>query len=285
MNPQEELKQIVIIYHKNCHDGFGAAWAAWKKFGDTASYIPQLHRDEYPAGVEGKDVYTVDFCFIKTITDELISKNKSLTVIDHHISDKETILSVPSHSFSLEYSGAKLTWLHFFPNEPVPEMIEYISDGDTWAHALPNWREIGGYIHNYELTFKDFEELDAKFRNNKNGIVEVGRILMRQFDKQIEEHLDKAMLVSFDGYEVYACNAPSFIRSELGHLLALKKGPFSIVYRFEGDVLRVSLRGDKTIDVSAIAQKYGGGGHHEAAGIIMKNQNPLPFVTKKDTTP
>jgi uncharacterized protein len=219
----------------------------------------------------------VDFCFTKNITDELISKNKSITIIDHHISDKETITSVPNHSFSLENSGAKLAWLYFHPTLAVPELLEYISDGDTWAHRLPSWRELEGYIHNYDLTFKDFDELDAKFHTDKQGMVEVGAILMRQFDKQVEEHIAKATLVSFEGYEVYACNAPSFIRSELGHKLAIKKGPFSLVYRFEGDTLRVSLRGDGSIDVSALAEKYKGGGHHQAAAIIFKNQHPLPF--------
>jgi uncharacterized protein len=277
METTEPLKDIVIIYHKHCHDGFGAAWAAFKKFGDTASYIPQLNRDEYPEGVENKEVYTLDFCFTKKITDELIAKNKSLTIIDHHSSDKETIMSVPNHSFSLENSGAKLAWLYFHPNETVPELIEYISDGDTWAHVLPSWREIEGYIHNYDLTYKDFDELDTKFRTDKKGIIEVGAILMRQFDKQVEEHVAKATLVTFEGYEVYACNAPSFIRSELGHRLATKKGPFSLVYRFEGDVLRLSLRGDGSIDVSALAGKYGGGGHHDAAAILFKDQHPLPF--------
>ena len=31
----------LIIYHDNCADGFGAAWAAYKKFGaDGAEYLP-----------------------------------------------------------------------------------------------------------------------------------------------------------------------------------------------------------------------------------------------------
>ena len=37
---ETSFKNIVIIYHTDCRDGFGAAWAAWKKFGDSATYIP-----------------------------------------------------------------------------------------------------------------------------------------------------------------------------------------------------------------------------------------------------
>ena len=25
---------IHVLYHANCYDGFGAAWAAWRKLGD-----------------------------------------------------------------------------------------------------------------------------------------------------------------------------------------------------------------------------------------------------------
>ena len=41
----EELKSIVVIYHGRCRDGFAAAYAAWKKFGDKASYLPFLYTD------------------------------------------------------------------------------------------------------------------------------------------------------------------------------------------------------------------------------------------------
>ena len=40
MKLEEELKDIVVIYHAHCQDGFGSAYAAYQKFGDTATYIP-----------------------------------------------------------------------------------------------------------------------------------------------------------------------------------------------------------------------------------------------------
>ena len=37
----------LIIYHDNCADGFGAAWAAYKKFGaDGAEYLPMNYNDK-----------------------------------------------------------------------------------------------------------------------------------------------------------------------------------------------------------------------------------------------
>ena len=32
--------QRIVYYHKGCPDGFGSAWAFYKKYKDTAKYIP-----------------------------------------------------------------------------------------------------------------------------------------------------------------------------------------------------------------------------------------------------
>ena len=40
MSEENQEKNIVVLYHADCLDGFGAAYAAWEKFGDTAEYIP-----------------------------------------------------------------------------------------------------------------------------------------------------------------------------------------------------------------------------------------------------
>lgn len=273
-----ETNDIVIIYHKHCFDGFGAAYAAWKKFGNSATYLPSLERNIYPEGVENKEVYVLDFCFNEEVTKELELKNKKFVILDHHVSSQATVESVSGSVFSEIDSGAKIAWKYFHPDITVPRLIEYISDGDTWAHALPMWREVEGYIHVHELEFSVFEQLGEELEGRLESVIEKGKVLNKQFNNLVNEHMEKAMLVEFEGYQVYAVNASSFLRSELGHMLALKKGPFSIVYRFEKDVLRISLRGDGSIDCTKLAEKYGGGGHHEAAAIIMKGKNPLPFT-------
>lgn len=273
----ETLKDTVIIYHAHCYDGFGAAYAAWKKFGNNASYIPCLHRDIYPQEVERKEVYVVDFSFSEKITKELISKNKKVVMLDHHLSSKELVLSLPGSIYSDTDSGAKIAWKYFHPETEVPTLVDYLSDGDTWAHVLPNWKEVEGYIHTHELSFEEFETLESELEGNMDMVLEKGKLLNKYFDKLVSEHELKAMLVEFEGYEVYAVNASSFLRSELGHRLALKKGPLSIVYRFESDLLRISLRGDGSVDCSTLAEKYGGGGHYSAASILMPGHNPLPF--------
>lgn len=273
----ENLKDIVIVYHMHCYDGFGAAYAAYKKFGDSASYAPFLERSAYPQGIEGKEVYIVDFSFDENVTKELVRKNKKVIILDHHLSSKELVQSMSGSVYSDVDSGAKLAWKYFHPGQPVPKLIGYISDGDTWARSLPDWEEVEGYIHTHELNFQEFEQLRGELETGMDAVLEKGRLLNKYFNKLVSEHEYKAMIVSFEGYEVYAVNASSFLRSELGHRLAKKKGPLSIIYRFEGDTLRVSLRGDGSVDCSKLAEKYGGGGHHDASSITMPGHNPLPF--------
>ena len=36
-----------LIYHAGCPDGFGAAWAARRAWGDDARYIPRSHDDDF----------------------------------------------------------------------------------------------------------------------------------------------------------------------------------------------------------------------------------------------
>ena len=36
---RKPTKNIVVLYHNDCTDGFSAAWAAWRKLGSKADYI------------------------------------------------------------------------------------------------------------------------------------------------------------------------------------------------------------------------------------------------------
>ena len=62
----------LVIYHANCTDGFGAAFAAWLKLGDEAGYLPMEYNknpNNYFGGrpiaqwARDTDVYILDFSF------------------------------------------------------------------------------------------------------------------------------------------------------------------------------------------------------------------------------
>ena len=61
----------LCIYHGNCADGFGAAWAVRQYFGDgNVEFHAGLH-GEAPPDTTGRDVVIVDFCYKRPVLDKM----------------------------------------------------------------------------------------------------------------------------------------------------------------------------------------------------------------------
>lgn len=58
----------LIIHHFDA-DGFGAAYAAWTKFGDDAEYLSINYGDPVP-DVAGREVFILDFSFPREVLAE-----------------------------------------------------------------------------------------------------------------------------------------------------------------------------------------------------------------------
>ena len=52
-----------VLYHAHCPDGFGAAWAAWKRLGETATYVPVRHGVPPPPLPDCARLFLVDFAY------------------------------------------------------------------------------------------------------------------------------------------------------------------------------------------------------------------------------
>ena len=61
----------LVIYHKSCTDGFGAAYSAWKLLGSKAEYYAATHGDP-PPDVVGKTVAILDFSNKNAVTKQMI---------------------------------------------------------------------------------------------------------------------------------------------------------------------------------------------------------------------
>ena len=273
------LKDIVIVYHADCQDGFGAAYAGWKKFGDSASYIPVKLRDVPPEGLEGKEVYIVDYSYPTTVLLDLEKRTKKLVVLDHHIGAQESVESVKEHIFDNDRSGATITWKYFHPDVDTPLLLKYVEDNDIWRHAMPSWKELTTFVSTVPFDFEIWDSLSKRFENASElaALTSKGVAYVEYLDFIYQELVSKAEMVEFAGHQVLAVNAPRFFRSELGHLLATQKGPFAIVWYAYGDKWHLSLRGDGSIDLTEIAKPYGGSGHKSASAIDLPIDQPLPF--------
>lgn len=271
-----EIKtDIVVIYHSKCTDGFGGAWVSWKKFGDNATYFPAENRAHYDVDLTDKEVYIIDYSYPIDVVIDLEKKAKKLVIIDHHISAKDAVTSIQEYVFDINHSGAYLAWQYFFPNEKVPKLIEYIEDGDLYNFALLDSRTLLAYIYILPLDFVVFDKLASDLENELgySNILKQGTLLRTVHERNVEYFANRAELVEFEGYTIYAVNANNIVASDLGALLYTKHAPFALIFNYEKGQWKCSLRGNGSVDLSKIAQKYGGGGHHNASGFMIELSN------------
>lgn len=284
-NERSLKKDIIVIYHRDCSDGFGAAWAAWKKFGDSAEYFGAKHKASPPQGLTDKEIYFVDFTYPEEIMENLAKKNKRVTAIDHHISAQNTVKKTQDYSFDLSHSGAVLSWRYFHPSKPVPKILDYIEDTDLWKFELPDSKEVFAFLELFDFNFNVWSKLadDLDDDEKRGTMIQKGRIILDYEQKMIGRIISKhAETVKFEGFKVLSVNSPVWA-SQIGNEVVKKTPPLVIIWYQDEDGLKFSLRSDGSVDVSKIAQKFGGGGHKSSAGFSLKMGEKLPWeIISKD---
>ncbi len=280
----EITKDIVVLYHANCPDGFGAAYAAWKKLGETADYIPVSHGNPPPEGLGGKEIYIVDFSYPKDILLALEKDVQRLTVLDHHIGSQEAVEATQNHTFDIDRSGAGIAWDYFHPDTSLPRLLAHIQDNDLWKHTIAHGKEISAYLGTVPLTFESFDTIATQMEDENSfaELVTKGAAYGEYYDFVCKSIVSGAEEVQFDEFTILAVNSGAgLFKSEVGHRLATKKGPFAIVWHGREGNWHCSLRGDGTVDLSEIAKRYGGGGQYSAASFRISMNKPLPFTFLK----
>lgn len=254
-----------VLYHSNCYDGFGAAFAAWKKFGNDAKYIPVSYGCPPPDMPDTEEVYIVDFSFPKDVTLSIADKVPRLVILDHHKTAEENLRDIARPGvevvFDMNRSGALIAWEFLHPDLPVPELIKHISDRDLWKFEMEGSREVHSALVSLPFDFEIWDKLDVPTLISEGGACQ-------RFQQSVVDKIVKAAWVGkVDSKEVPIVNT-SFAWSEVGEAL-LEKYPeaeFAASFTVFNDQVMWSLRSRGEFDVSAIAKKYGGGGHKNAAG-------------------
>ncbi len=270
---------IAILYHGGCPDGFGAAYAAWKKFGDTADYVPVKHQTPFPTHIKGKELYLVDFCYDKATMDTLVAQSKTLTVLDHHEGVEEVVKAMPNFVYDAERSGVGIAWEFFHPGTPLPAFFAIVQKADLWKALTDEERAIVSYTYAQPFHFDIWNEHVRRVEDQaeRAKIVERGSAYREYFDLLVHQLKAGAELVEFEGHTVYLIPGEKMFISELGNQLYKERPPFALVVRAGTTGLRVSLRGDGSVDLTKIAAKYGGSGHPQSAAFSLPFGSPIPW--------
>ena len=297
----------LVIYHANCTDGFGAAFAAWLKLGDEAEYLPMEYGATYNFDLSGvvvnhvwyeineREVFILDFGFPREVMEDIFVHAKRVVWLDHHktafemwckgVPEKGWICQRlnctednPSGNVHIELnnnkSGALIAWEYFHPITKVPKLVQHIDDRDRWQFKLEGSKELHAALASYKpWTFEMWEAHLLVGDIRLGALKDEGAALLRAHNQHTQAALKQAAECRvYDIHDEYidsglACNAPSFLASDLGHELANKSGTFGLVWSMAGDgQIHCSLRSNGEYDVSAIAKAFGGGGHRNAAG-------------------
>jgi uncharacterized protein len=302
----------LCIFHSNCADGFGAAWVVRKALGESnVEFLAGVYQQE-PPPTKDRYVIMVDFSYKREVLLKLASTSLGVLLLDHHKSAMEDIVPDGNYIidlnkytgklnwnrflencaqdviencsygrvyslFNLNQSGASITWDFFFGNKQPPRLIEHIEDRDLWKFQLENTRKIQAALFSYPYDFVVWDQLMKE--EAILGLAMEGSAIERKHFKDIEELVKVCMYwTDIGGFSVPVANLPYTLTSDAGNLMATNFAPtcFSACFWNTKHGRTFSLRSiPGGMDVSKVAEEYGGGGHEHAAGFSVGIGDPL----------
>jgi hypothetical protein len=265
------------FYHAGCPDGFGAAWAVWRAWGDEAEFRARSHDDRLPmSSLHDRLVVFVDISVDNGQLAELSEVAGEVVLLDHHVSAQSRYhedlglvnrMDEAGHEilYDLSHSGAVLAWQYFHPDHDVPDLLAYVEDQDLWNWKLPGSAEVNAAIASYPRDFQVWAKLAQR---DVEELIQEGTPIVRANQMEVERSLKNAAPIRIGERQVEGVNA-SVNRSAIGHELAKRAcfgDPWGCVYRISGQQVHATLYSIGDLDVAQICAGLGGGGHRNAAG-------------------
>ena len=280
-NMFKRAKKELVVYHRNCKDGYCSAYLWWK-YMNTYAEFKSAQYGEDPMRLEefeNRHVVILDFSYPREYLEKINQVALSLRVLDHHETARKELEGLPYCTFDMTKCGARLTWeeicrVNGCPHKQLsaenpPLRVAYVEDGDLWKWELPYSKEINAALDSYPKFFDVWDKMKL------DSLKEDGKAILRYQGVEISRRTYNPTFSIIGGYEVPCVNTTVLI-SEILHELC-REYPFSAGFFVAGDEKIVySLRSvEGGMDVSKIAKTYGGGGHPHAAGFTHPTILPL----------
>lgn len=280
------MAKALVIYHANCDDGFGAAYAFWlyaAQHYEEVKYHPASYQEAIPLPIdEETEVFILDFSYPPKILVEIANAVKLVVLLDHHKTaleawnasdeacDRYDNLTV---KFNMTKSGAMLAYEYFRPSQFWADrdtFFEHLQDRDLWKFENPNTHNFTQYLRSFPQDFKEWDKIATALNSidSQYQIYAAGEAIQRRFDQMCKEIIGiNAKEIWINGIKGLQANTNGIFASDVGNLLAQESGTYGATwYNNRNGELIFSLRSIGDFDVSAIAKSFGGGGHKNAAG-------------------
>lgn len=296
----------LILYHNACPDGWCAAYICKTRYPE-AELVPlnhglnetQLHNLFVKCA--DKDIIMVDYSLrTRELNDQLNVTAKSFRILDHHKTAQAVLKSAPYATFDMKRSGAGLAWDYLFGIDSFadddewvrrPWWVNYTEDQDLWNWALPNSEEINAYLMTRPRTVEEWNEI-AQMDQMDAQLGGIGvRAYIEYYTRSVVAEAQEGLWLPEMPASPFATpqlmlktavlNIPYVGVSEAGSALCKAGYPVALLWFERGDgITQFSLRGDGTVDVSAIAKSFGGGGHANAAGFQLSVAEGRALIDK-----
>jgi nanoRNase/pAp phosphatase (c-di-AMP/oligoRNAs hydrolase) len=258
------------IYHANCADGIMSALVCALANPGISLYAASDRKSPPPPElIDGKDVVIADFSYPLDIMKDIYSRARNLVLLDHHQSAEKVLGHLPYCIFEKEKSGAQMCWDFFFPGQVQPLLVQAVGEADRGKSDLPFTRSV--MVMAETLPFEADRWLDFMFRveNDIDAEIKHADAISEWRSEKINRIVEKSFLTDIGGHLVPVVNSCDF-KSEIGRRLCHKQ-PFAAVFSGSEGRWYISLRSSASgLDVAAIAEKFGGGGHRNAAAFLSE---------------
>ena len=171
--------------------------------------------------------------------------------------------------------------MYFYPDvhyDKISYTIKLIADMDMWKFEYgDDTKAFCEYLSQYDID-NDVSELekciivsDSDYGVSTNIKIGLGKQLVLYKQARIKKLYKKGHIQDFYGHNCFMCNSPMFqcdlaqysFDKDDGTEIALI---YHIVFNGKEWVTTYAIYSRGEVDVSEIAKRYGGGGHHNASG-------------------
>jgi nanoRNase/pAp phosphatase (c-di-AMP/oligoRNAs hydrolase) len=307
------MSNVVVNWHGNCYDGFGAMWSAKQAFDTMGD--PNLANAEYIPSFYGKDktdfkdqlVIYVDYCPKRNVIDAL-SKDNLVLVIDHHATAQENLKGLPEidtnfqdyytqfkqglrgayAKFDMTKSGAGLAYRYFHDTDRLPNLIKFVEDRDLWKFKYgDNTKAFHAYLLSQPFEYEKWTKVSeaAEDHTGLDAIIKKGNSVLEYCHQLVANIVEPAQVYEVNGVK-YALFCTSSHWAEVGEYACEKLDldySIALTIDFKQNQTRGSIRPKKGTNCLPLANSLGGGGHAGAAGFQMPlNLSPLDIKERID---
>ena len=252
-------------------------YAVWKKFGDSATYLPAQYGKPLPEFERGPDTYLimVDFSVPSVADLEALGDACGRVVVcDHHVTARDALEGCNHPNvetvFDMNRSGAVIAWNYFHPDAETPMLLQFVQDRDLWQFKFPATKAVHaglGMIRGGPSAWDKYANSHVQLTD----LIGQGNLFLERDRLSVQAKVPSHVkVVRFDKYDAGIINTGELV-SEVGEAIYNDQTlnvDIAIMYFItkDNDVI-LSMRSKKGgVNVGELCKKLGGGGHQASAG-------------------